>query len=135
MQTPPKLSEMPREVSVEVLPPERPQGASSFSAPEGPPIHALSALLLVIIDSLWLLPDMVPALWIVTIPLCFISVAVPVFFIQKFLKKDSTGRALTFALLLGVVGAVPMSVTGTPVGVGLLAWSGLSKLLGRSATK
>ena len=34
------------------------------------------------------------------------------------------------AVLLGVVGAVPMSITGTPVGVALLAWSGLSKLLG-----
>lgn len=121
---------------MEVLPPEPPRFSSARPVVEGPPIHALSALILVVVDSLWLLPEMLaPELWILTIPLCFAAVSVPVYFIQKFLRKDSNGRALAFAMLLGVVGAVPMSITGTPVGVALLAWSGLSKLLGKQTAK
>ena len=119
---------------MEVLPPE-PQPVPPVLPAEGPPIHALSALILVVVDNLWLLAEWEVVTWIVTIPLSFITVAVPVFFVQKFLKKDSNGRALAFAALLGVVGAVPMSITGTPVGVALLAWSGLGRLLGRQNPK
>ncbi len=102
---------------------------------EGPPIHALSALILVAVDSLWTVGEFVVVAWVVTIPLSFLAVAAPVFLIQKFLKKDSNGRALTFATLLGALAAIPTPVTGTPVGLTLLAWSGLGKLLGKAAPK
>jgi hypothetical protein len=97
----------------------------------GPPIHALSALLLLAIDNLWNLADWAVLTWFFTIPASFISVFVPVLVIQKALRKDSFGRAFLYALLLAIVAAVPTSVTGTPVGMALLAWTGLSKLLGR----
>jgi len=97
----------------------------------GPPIHPLAALLLVVVDNLWLVPEFSVINWLVTVPLSFISVFVPTFLIQKLLKKDTGGRAFAFASLMAVIAAVPTSVTGTPVGLAILAWTGLNRVLGR----
>ena len=135
LDIPPKISEsQAKPIEVEVLPPE-PTTASTGHFAEGPPIHALSALILVAVDSLWAIFDWVPPVWVVAIPFCFLAVFVPVFLLQKFLKHDSNGRALAFAMLLGVLAAIPTPITGTPVGLGLLAWTGLGKLLGRPPPK
>jgi hypothetical protein len=115
MNVPPKIEETPaREVEVEVLPPvnprpnnEQPPSSDSF------PIHALSALTLVAVDSLWALFDLAPPLWIIAIPACFLAVAIPTFLIQKTLKRDTAGRALAFAVVLGTLAAVPTPITGT----------------------
>jgi len=132
VEKPPKISEVPaRPVPVEVLPPLSAPPAPPAAPAEGPPIHALSALILVAVDSLWAVFDWVPPVWIVAIPGCFAAVFVPTFLIQKHLKKDSSGRALTFAAILGVLAGIPTFVTGTPVGLGLLAWTGLGKLFGK----
>jgi hypothetical protein len=122
-------------VPVEVLPPEAPRAAPSAAPAEGPPIHALSALILVAVDSLWAIFDWAPPVWIVAIPFCFLAVFVPTFLIQKVLRKDSNARALTFATILAVLAGIPMPITGTPVGLGLLAWTGLGKLFGKGPRK
>ncbi len=133
MNVPPKISEMPaRAVPVEVLPPD---SNPSTTESDSRPIHALSALILVAVDSLWAVFDWAPPIWPLAIPFCFIAVFVPTFLIQKHLKRDSSGRALTFASVLAVLAAIPTFVTGTPVGLALLAWSGLGRLFGRSAPK
>jgi len=132
VEKPPKISEVPaKPAPVEVLPPLPPPAAPS----DGPPIHTLSALILVAVDSLWAVFDWLPPVWIVAIPACFAAVFVPTFLIQKHLKNDSKGRALTFATILAVLAAIPTPITGTPVGLGLLAWTGLGKLLGKSPPK
>jgi hypothetical protein len=132
MREPPKISDAPsRAVPIEVLPPEPPRAAASSSPEEGPPIHALSALILIAVDSLWLGGDLVPIVVPVMIPACFVAVFVPTFLIQKFLRKDSNGRAVTFATILAVLAAIPTPITGTPIGLGLLAWTGLGKLFGK----
>ena len=120
---------------VEVLPPVSAPPAAPAASVEGPPIHALSALLLVAVDSLWAVFDWLPPVWLIAIPGCFAAVFIPTFLIQKHLKKDSNGRALTFAAILAVLAAIPTFVTGTPVGLALLAWTGLGKLLGRYPSK
>jgi hypothetical protein len=131
---PPKISDLPvKEAPIQVLPPVPVQPAPAAS--DGPPIHALSALILVAVDSLWGLFEWLPPVWIVAIPGCFAAVFIPTFLIQKHLKKDSNGRALTFASILAVLAAIPTFVTGTPVGLGLLAWTGLGKLFGRPPPK
>jgi hypothetical protein len=136
MDAPPRISEAPaREVPIEVLPPEGRAEAPPKVEVEGAPIHALSALILVAVDNLWNLAEWAVVDWVFTIPLSFITVFVPVFLLQKYLKKDSNGRALAFAMLLGVLAAVPTSITGTPVGLGLLAWTGLRKMMGKGETK
>jgi hypothetical protein len=114
-----------KEVPIEVLPPETPAAGASA---DRYPIHAFSAIALVAVDSLWALFDWMPPLWIVAIPFCFAAVFLPVFLIQRHLKRDSAGRALAFASLLAVLAAIPTPVTGTPIGLALLAWSGLGKL-------
>ena len=136
MREPPKIAEeRGRVVPVEVLPPEAPRAAPSAAPAEGPPIHALSALILVAVDSLWAIFDWAPPVWIVAIPFCFLAVFVPTFLIQKVLRKDSNARALTFATILAVLAGIPMPITGTPVGLGLLAWTGLGKLFGKGPRK
>jgi hypothetical protein len=133
---PPKISDVPgKEVTLEVLPPLLGQPPPSAAATDGRPIHALSALILVAVDSLWAIFDWVPPVWVVAIPACFAAVFIPTYLVQRHLKNDSQGRAVTFATILGVLAAIPMPITGTAVGFGLLAWTGLGKLLGRSAPK
>jgi integral membrane sensor domain MASE1 len=122
-------------VPVEVFPARPVQPVASVPPADGRPIHALSALILVAVDSLWAVFDWLPPAWIVAIPACFAAVFVPTFLIQRHLKSDPKGRALTFATLLGVLAAIPTPVTGTPVGLALLAWTGLGKLFGKSPPK
>jgi hypothetical protein len=129
MDLPPKIIEDPaREVPIEVLPPES-ATTGAGAVPHGQPIHALSALILVAVDSLWAVFDWVPPVWIVAIPFCFAAVFIPVYLIQRNLRHDTKEKALTIAMLLGVLAALPLPIFGTPVGLGLLAWSGLSRLL------
>lgn len=111
--------------------PVRPQRMEASEPPSGSPIHPLAAVLLIVVDNLWNLADWIVIDWIITIPLSFITVFVPTLLIQKLLKKDRWSRALSFALLLGIVAAVPTSLTGTPVGLALLAWTGINKLIGK----
>ena len=132
MREPPRIIEAPaRVVPIEVLPPETPRVPPQEARVDGPPIHALSALILVAVDSLWAVFDWAPPIWVVAIPFCFLAVFVPTFLIQKVLKQDSNGRALTFATILAVLAAIPTPITGTPIGLGLLAWTGFGRLLGR----
>jgi len=133
---PPRISDVPaKEVRLEVLPPLLAQPAPPVAPTDGSPIHALSALILVAVDSLWIPGEFLMPVWIVAIPACFAAVFIPTFLIQKHLKNDSKGRALTFATVLAVLAAIPTPITGTPVGLGLLAWTGIGRLLGRSPPK
>jgi hypothetical protein len=136
VDTPPKITDAPAKLApLEVLPPLQAPPLLPRSVADGPPIHALSALILAAVDSLWAVFEWAPPLWIVAIPLCFLAVAVPTFLVQKYLKQDSNGKAVTFASLLGVLAAIPMPITGTAVGVSLLAWTGLGKLIGRTKSR
>jgi hypothetical protein len=93
-----------------------------------PLIHPLSALLLIVVDALWTMPDMAAFAWIATIPACFLAVFLPTFFIQKLMKKDSAGKAFAVAATLGILAAVPTPIMGTAVGAIALALSGLRNL-------
>jgi hypothetical protein len=112
----------------EVLPPEAPvPPARRDGTPlvtERAPFHPLAATLLIIIDNLWNFADFAVLDWFLTIPLSFLSVFAPTLWIQHRKQGDGWGKALAKALFLGVVAAVPFSVTGTPVGLALLAWAG-----------
>lgn len=92
-----------------------------------PPVHPLSSGLLLLVDNLWNLADWAVLDWILTIPLSFLSVAVPVYFIQRRAHRDPRLRAASLALILGLVAAIPTSITGTPVGAALLAWTGIHR--------
>jgi hypothetical protein len=135
VEKPPIISEpLAKEVPVEVLPPLV-AGTGPTRPAEGAPVHSLSALILVAVDSLWAVFDWLPPVWLFAIPGCFVAVSIPTYLIQRHLKNDSHGRALAFATLFGVLAAIPTPITGTTVGLSLMAWTGLGKLLGRSPPK
>ena len=75
--------------------------------------------------SAWGYAFAVPALLFVTVPLSFLSVFISVFLIQRQRNGDRRRSALWKALLLGVLAAIPTSITGTPIGLALLAWAGI----------
>lgn len=85
----------------------------------------LAALALIVVDNLWLFPEFFLVDWPITIPLCFLSVLITVFLVQRRRAGDRRRTALLKALVLASVAAVPFSVTGTPVGLALLAWAGI----------
>ncbi len=124
-------SEPPPQVVVpEVLPPEPEPGPDT--AASGSPragrvaFHPWSALALVVVDNLWNLPEFaVPALLAFTVPMAFVTVFLAVFVAQRRRNQDSRGAALAKAVFLGVLAAIPTSITGTPVGLAMLAWAGI----------
>ena len=91
------------------------------------PIHPAAAAILLFVDNLWNLSDWVVASWVLTIPLSFVSVFVPTLVLQRFSRRERWFPAIGKAAVLGLVAAVPTSLTGTPVGMALLAWAGIEK--------
>jgi hypothetical protein len=49
--------------------------------------------------------------------------------VQHYLAKDEWGPAVAKGLVMGIFAGVPFQVTGTAVGVPLLAWAGLHEWL------
>ena len=120
---PPRLPVSTLPVSpVEVLPKGAVQDANALV-----PIHPAAAALLIAVDNLWGLADFAVVDWFITIPACFVSVFFPSYWIQRRKRTDSRPVAFAKALFLAVVAAVPFSVTGTPVGLALLAWVGIKR--------
>jgi hypothetical protein len=115
------------------LPSRTPETTRRQDSPAGsdihqPLIHPFSALLLIVVDALWTIPDMAAIAWIATIPACFLAVAIPAFLIQRHMKGDGGGKSAAVASLLGVLAAVPTPITGTVVGAFILGLSGLRSL-------
>ncbi len=123
-EKPPQIIEfevLPREDGPNGSDPAAPRQATSGHAP----FHPLAATLLLLVDNLWNLADWAVIAWIITIPLSFLTVFLPTFYIQRQSGGDSVRKAFFKALFLGVVAAVPTSITGTPIGLVLLAWAGI----------
>lgn len=126
-------------IETEVLPPEpsgappprlNPGGTGAAGASRAvvEVFHPAAAAMLVLVDNFWMLPEFaVATLWI-TVPLCFLSVFVITFVIQRRFGRNAWAVAFAKALFFAVVAAVPFSVTGTPVGLAFLAWAGVKRL-------
>jgi hypothetical protein len=138
------MADIPPEIPVEVVPPgETTQGVSTTgvdrggsagrgagpesSAPAGPvtPFHPAAAGLMILVDSLWGIPEFAVVTWPLTVFGCFLSVFVPCYFIQRKSHRDTPGTAALKALFLAGVAAVPLPVMGTSIGLALLAWFGI----------
>jgi hypothetical protein len=125
----------PPVIEVEVVQDEPRAGGGTPPGSAKAPVHPLAAILLMAVDNLWMLADWSAMAWLVTIPLSFVTVAVPTFLIQKLVQRDSFTRAAGLSCLLGLIAAIPTSIFGTPVGLALLAWTGLNKILRRPEAK
>ncbi len=94
------------------------------------PIHPLAALVTIALDGVFGVVEIIDPFLIL-----FTSLGVgalgtlSTMLIQRFLAKDEWGAAAAKGLAMGIVAGVPYPVTGTAVGVPLLAWSGLHQLL------
>jgi hypothetical protein len=98
-----------------------------------PPIHVLSALVTIVLDSLWgvlqagaIIPTLTIPLMIGFSIISFLTCAWCVVCVQRFIDRDSWTTATIKGLIMGVVAAVPFMVTGTTAGILLLSWAGLS---------
>ena len=91
-----------------------------------PPIHPLAALITVVLDNVFGALELVDPLVIL-----FTSVIVAACgtlsttFIQRYMAGDGWGKAIAKGLAMGIIAGVPFSVTGTALGMPLLAWAGL----------
>jgi hypothetical protein len=92
------------------------------------PIHPLAALVTVVLDNVFGAFEILDPFMIV---LTSVSVGVlgtvSTMLVQRYLAKDEWGPSIAKGLVMGIIAGVPFPVTGTVVGVPLLAWSGLHK--------
>jgi len=61
--------------------------------------------------------------------------AVTTMFVQRYLAKDSWGASVAKGLVMGIIAGVPFQVTGTAIGIPLLAWAGLHEWVRTPALK
>lgn len=101
----------------------------------GPPVHYLAAMLTVILDWLWGMPEIAGSatgVGIIALPFLILSIGAVAFtgvtLIQRFMGRDGWGAALAKGLVMGVIAGVPFMVTGTAIGGVLLGWAGLGAL-------
>jgi len=90
------------------------------------PIHPLAALAIIVLDNVFLVVDLVsgPAIVFTSIGLGVLG-AVATALVQRHLAKDEWGPAVAKGLVMGIIAGVPFNVTGTAIGVPLLAWAGI----------
>jgi len=94
------------------------------------PIHPLSALATIVLDNVFGVFEIVDPLALV---LTSVTVGVvgtlTTTLVQRYLAKDSWGASVAKGLVMGIFAGVPFQVTGTAVGIPLLAWAGLHELI------
>ena len=90
------------------------------------PIHPLAALATLVLDNIFGVFELVDPLTIILTSLTVGTLGtVTTTLVQHYLAKDDWGPAIAKGLVMGIVAGVPFQVTGTAVGIPLLAWAGL----------
>ncbi|HMD89629.1 MAG TPA: hypothetical protein VKF38_10740 [Anaerolineaceae bacterium] len=92
------------------------------------PIHPLAALVTIVLDNVFGVFEILDPLMIVLTSFTVgVLGTVSTMLVQHYLAKDEWGPSIAKGLVMGIIAGVPFPVTGTAVGVPLLAWSGLHK--------
>jgi hypothetical protein len=100
------------------------------------PIHPLAALATIVLDNVFGVLEVVDPLALV-----FTSIGVGVIgtvttmLVQHYLSKDGWGASVAKGLVMGIMAGVPFQVTGTAIGIPLLAWAGLHEWVKLPAAK
>ncbi len=90
------------------------------------PVHPLAALTTVVLDNVFGAVELVDPLAIILTSLTVgVLGTVSTMLVQRYLAKDSWGASIAKGLVMGIIAGVPYSVTGSAVGIPLLAWAGL----------
>ena len=100
------------------------------------PVHPLAALATIVLDNVFGVFEIVDPLALV---LTSVSVGilgtVTTTLVQRYLAKDGWGPSIAKGFVMGILAGVPFQVTGTAIGIPLLAWAGLHELIKLPATK
>ena len=92
------------------------------------PIHPLAALVTVVLDNVFGAFEILDPFMIVLTSFTVGTLGtVATMLVQHYLAKDEWGPSIAKGLVMGIIAGVPFPVTGTVVGVPLLAWAGLHK--------
>jgi hypothetical protein len=90
------------------------------------PIHPLAAMVTVVLDNFFGVFEILdPLLILLTTSLVTIIGTISTSLIQRYLAKDEWGPAIAKGFAMGIIAGIPFPVTGTAVGLPLLAWAGL----------
>jgi len=94
------------------------------------PVHPLAAITTVVLDNIFGVFEFVDPLAIVVTSLSVgILGTVATTLVQRYLAKDGWGASIAKGLVMGIIAGVPFPVTGTAVGIPLLAWAGLHEVI------
>ncbi len=94
------------------------------------PVHPLAALTTLVLDNVFGVFEIVdPFALILTSVSVGILGTVTTTLVQRYLAKDGWGASIAKGLVMGVLAGVPFQVTGTAIGIPLLAWAGLHELI------
>lgn len=109
---------MPEENTSNAIEPRRPIPPA--------PIHPMAALATIVLDNVFGVLEIVDPLLLALTSVGVGTVgAVTTLFVQRYLAKDGWGASIAKGLVMGIIAGVPFQVTGTAVGIPLLAWAGL----------
>ena len=90
------------------------------------PIHPMAALATIVLDNIFGILEIAdPLLLVMTSVGVGVVGSLTTLFVQRYLAKDGWGASFAKGLVMGVLAGVPFQVTGTAVGIPLLAWAGL----------
>ena len=100
------------------------------------PVHPLAALATIVLDNVFGVIELVDPLTIILTSVTVgVVCTVATTLVQRYLAKDSWGAAVAKGLVMGIIAGVPFQVTGTAVGIPLLAWAGLHEWVTLSPSK
>jgi hypothetical protein len=90
------------------------------------PIHPLAALATIVLDNVFGVFEFLdPLALLVTSLSVGVIGTVATMLVQRYLAKESWGASVAKGLVMGIIAGVPFQVTGTAIGIPLLAWAGL----------
>jgi hypothetical protein len=90
------------------------------------PIHPLAALATLVLDNVFGVFELLDPLALLLTSLGVgVLGTVTTMLVQHYVAKESWGVSVAKGLVMGIIAGVPFQVTGTAVGIPLLAWAGL----------
>jgi hypothetical protein len=90
------------------------------------PIHPLAALATIVLDNVFGVFEIVDPLALLVTSISVGALGtVTTMLVQHYLAKDNWGASVAKGLVMGIIAGVPFQVTGTAIGIPLLAWAGL----------
>jgi hypothetical protein len=90
------------------------------------PIHPLAALATIVLDNVFGVFEILDPLALLLTSLSVgVIGTVTTMLIQRYLARESWGASVAKGLVMGIIAGVPFQVTGTAIGIPLLAWAGL----------